>query len=76
MRLAVSALWRIHETNPNCPITSNDMNKFYIKALDRAPYSDHFYEAVGLLKDKLEELKIFGAQQRVAPTTGRWMKDD
>jgi hypothetical protein len=46
MRLAVSALWRIHETNPNCPITSNDINKFYVKALDRAPYSNHFYEAL------------------------------
>jgi hypothetical protein len=56
MRLAVSALWRIHETNPNFPITSNDMNKFYVKALDRAPYSDHFYEELArswiLLFDK------------------------
>jgi len=56
MRLAVSALWRIHETNPNCPVTSNDMNKFYVKALEKAPYTEHVHEALArswiLLFDK------------------------
>jgi hypothetical protein len=71
MRLAVSALWRNQEGYTSSSISSSDMNRFYIRALEQAPYSGFSFEAFELLRDKLEELKISHAQRRVQPT-GTW----
>jgi hypothetical protein len=71
MRLAVSALWRNQEGYTSSSISSSDMNRFYIKAIEQAPYSGFSFEAFELLRDKLEELKISNAQRRVQPT-GAW----
>jgi hypothetical protein len=79
MRLAVSALWRNQEGYASNSISSSDMNRFYIRALEQAPYSGFSFEAFELLRDKLEELKISHAQRRVQPTrtwNNKWAREE
>lgn len=77
LRLAVAALWRIYEGNSASPISSSEMNRFYKRALEQAPYSSFSNEAFGLLRSKLEELNLRNAQQRVQPPSGnKWAREE